>query len=367
MKDQQSISSGQMASLSISFLSGSAIVYIPKPLVAAAGNMAWLSLIIAIALGMLVLLCVLYLYRCYPELTLFEYAQQSVGKWMTMIMIIPFILMLFLMIPYIVVGIGSFFVSSMMIETPIYVFHALIILTSAMTVRAGIEVMARMFLMLLISMYGFIAIILLLSLPLYHPDQLLPLFPLGIKPVIHGIYFSFGFPFVEIVLFSMLLPYLRKEGRASVKKMMFGAMFISGIAFLLVILSTIMVLGPLAGERNYSLYAIARLIIIGNFLEGIEAVASFTLIAGSYMKATIVLFILNSLVSKLLKMDNNKLIIAIISFVCFLLSVTMFSKVSEYNEAVNVIWPLIMMTIGLIPILLITIVTYIRRLGKNEP
>jgi len=44
-----------------------------------------------------------------------------------------------------VLDIGKFFTNTMMVDTPLYVFNGLTIVTAAYAVRAGIEVMARMF------------------------------------------------------------------------------------------------------------------------------------------------------------------------------------------------------------------------------
>ena len=52
--------------------------------------------------------------------------------------------------------------------------------------------------------------------------------PLGIKPVVLGAYFSYGFPYVEIVLMAMILPYVRKEKPAHLSKGMYTAFLVYG-------------------------------------------------------------------------------------------------------------------------------------------
>ena len=91
MKKRITVSSRQMATLFLSFLTGSAIVNIPAPLTGAAKNAAWMSLWMANGLGMLLLSCILYLYRKYPEMTLIQYSRQAVGRVLTVILAIPFI------------------------------------------------------------------------------------------------------------------------------------------------------------------------------------------------------------------------------------------------------------------------------------
>ncbi|MDF2652576.1 MAG: spore gernimation protein, partial [Paenibacillus sp.] len=285
MKKRITVSSRQMATLFLSFLTGSAIVNIPAPLTGAAKNAAWMSLWMANGLGMLLLSCILYLYRKYPEMTLIQYSRLAIGRVLTVILVIPFFLLSFMLLANIVVDIGGFFKSTMMRETPTYVFHLLVLFTAALTVRSGIEVMARMFTLLLITIFIFSAIVMLLTLPAYRVELLMPLFPKGFKPVLHGAYIAYGFPYAELILFSMVLPFVRKD-QEPLGKFMFTSLLISGFSLTLVIVCTIMALGPMAGNIKYSLFTLARLIELAEIIERVESVIGMALIAGSYMKAT---------------------------------------------------------------------------------
>ena len=358
---KQTISVGQLAILFVSFMIGSSIVYIPNPMIQFAGNMAWLSLIASTLMGIILLSLALYLFRCYPDVPYPEYLNQIFGRWISSVFAILLMLMLYLMLSYIVLGIGNFFVNTMMVETPMYVFNGLTIITAAYTVHAGIEVMGRMFFLLVSSMLAFVILIDFMAAPIARIETLLPLFADGMKPVLHGIYFSFGFPFAELFLFSAIFPFVRKESRPSVGKWMYAMTAISGFFLLTVVLVTIMTLGPLAGDRKFSLYSVARLIQIGQFISGIEAVVGIALIAGSFMKATIVLFILNQATSKFFKLQDDKTVLPAIAFVAFLLSVTMFQKESEFSYSVNDVWPMITFTVGVGPMVLAAIITFMKR------
>ena len=217
---KQSISAGQLAILYLSFMTGSSIVYIPNPMTQIAGNMAWLSIIAAALLGMLLLGCVLYLFRCYPDAAYPDYLSQVYGRWIAAFFILLLILMLYLMLSYIVLGIGNFFLNTMMVETPLYVFNGLTIITAAYTVHAGIEVMGRMFFPLVCSMLVFVYLIVCFAAPVARIETLLPFFQDGLKPILHGVYFSFGFPFAELFLFSVILPFVKKEERKHAGKWM---------------------------------------------------------------------------------------------------------------------------------------------------
>lgn len=363
---KQTISAGQLAILYVSYMIGSSIINIPNPMIHFAGNMAWLSITVSALMGMLLLSLVLYLFRCYPDDEYTACLNRVYGRWIAGVFIVLLILMLFLMLAYIILDIGDFFTNTMMVETPMYVFNTLTIVVAAYTVYAGIEVMGRMFFLLMGSMMLAVVLIVFLAVPLTRTETLLPLFTEGIKPVLHGIYFSFGFPFGELFLFSVILPFVRKDSRRDAGKWLYAMTALSGFLLLIVILITVMTLGPLAGDRKFSLYAVARLIKVGNFMVGLEAIVGIALIAGSFTKATIVLFILNYVTARFFKLDDDKLLLPAISFITFLLSMTMFRTEDEFSFAVQVGWPFIVMTVGIIPLMLAALITSVKRKsGQN--
>lgn len=363
MQKKETISSGQMAVLFFSFMLGSSIVNIPQPLVQAAHNGAWLSILIANGFGMLLLACILYLYRKYPNLTLIDYSRRILGKWITLCISIPIIMLLFLILSYIIIDIGGFFTTTMMRETPSYVFHALILLVAALTVQAGIEVMARMFVLLLCYSICFSIAVLLLVSSHYQVENLLPIFPEGIKPAIHGAYMTIGFPYGELVLFSFLLPFVRNEKNNSLQKHMFSILLIHGLLLIISILCTIMVLGSLAGTFKFSLFQLARLINIREILTRVESFIGIALVVGSYMKATIMLFILKEVLSRVLNLKDERILIFPVTLISLLLTLTMFHTELEFMESVFVVEPLALAIVVVLPLLCITIITFFR--GKK--
>lgn len=350
-----------MACLFLSFMLGSSYINIPQPLTLAANNGAWLSVIIAIVYGLVLLSCILYLYGKNPNWTLIDYSRKILGKWITLCICIPILFVLFLILSYIVIDIGGFFTTAMMTETPDYVFHTLILLVAALTARAGIEVMARMFILLLCYSIFFASLVLLLNVPNYHSGYLLPAFPAGMKPVIHGTYSIIGFPYGELVLFSFLFPFVNKEKAKSLKKYMFSAFMLQGFFIITSILCTIMALGPLSGTFKFSLFELARLVNIKEIITRIEAFIGIALIVGSYMKASIMLFVLKEALSRILKLKDERIIIFPVTFISLLLTLTMFKSETEHFEATFIIWPLVISTLVVLPLLFITILAFFRR------
>ncbi len=365
MKKKEPITSGQMACLFFAFLLGSAIINIPQPLIEAAKNGAWISVILANGCGMGLTTCIFYLYHNNPTLNFIGHIQQKFGRWLMLLFSIPIVLQLFLMLSYIIIDIGDFFTTSMMKQTPSYMFHFFILLVSALTVRTGFEVMARMFVLLLSYLLFFSITVIILTIPFFQVDFLLPVLPDGIKPVLHGAYRNLAFPYVEIILFSLLLPFVHKSERKSLQIKMFSVVIIHGLLLILAVVCIIMAFGPLAGTLKYSLFQLARLINIREIFTRVESFIGIALVVGSYMKATITLFILKELFGSVFQLENKDILIFPITLVSLLLSLTLFTNELEFTEAVQVVYPLYTTVIAVIPLLFITVVTLIKD-GNNR-
>lgn len=361
MNKQESISSFQFASLFLAGMTGSSIVLIPAPLAGAAKNGAWLSLLLSLGMGLLLLTCILYLRGKFPGMTFIGYSRHTVGRWLTFLIAIPYVCALLWQVAGIVINVSLFINSSLLRQTPAYAINFMFFLIIALTARAGFSAMARMFPVLLFVMYGLIISIWLMAAPQYHPEYLQPVMPDGIVPILHGAYIAYGFPYVEVVLYATILPLVRKNDERKIGKMMVTTLLIHGMTFVTSIVCTIMALGPLAGELKYSLYQLARLIFIGDFIERIESVIGISLVVGSYIKTTIFLYILVKILSELFSSQDNRTLSIPVGFICFLLSITMyFDELSFFND-IYVMWPLLNNITYVLPVLVVTVVAIFKK------
>ncbi|MBA2943656.1 endospore germination permease [Paenibacillus sp. CGMCC 1.16610] len=366
MKMQEQISTGQLSVVFFIFLTGSSIINIPQPLIQFARNGSWISLLISCSISLLCLSCILYMHNKFPNLTFIEYSRVTVGNWMTYLLAIPFISFQFHMTSGIVLDIGIFMTTTMMRETPIYVFNTLIFLLIYATVRMGIEVIARMFVFLTAMVMVYVFIILILASINYDPSHLVPVMPYGIKPVLLGTYFSFGFPYVEIFLFSMLLPFVSKKQNKRLMSGLFIALVMNGLCLVTVTLCTLMTYGPIAADRRFSMFQLARTIELYDIIQRIESLIGISLIVASYMKATIVLFVLNLTFTHLLKLQDDRLLILPLCAICCFLTFNIYARGGAYwARIISVIHPL-WGTFGyFLPVLLVMIVYLVKSKWKN--
>lgn len=362
MQAREQISSGQMSVLFFCFMTGSSIVNIPGPLIGYAKMGAWISLLLSLSIGMALLACVMYLYRKYPNLDFIEYSDALVGRWITALLAIPFLSFQFHMTSGIVLDIGLFMTTTMMRQTPIILFLFFVFLVVALTVRSGIETMARMFFIPIVSVIGSIVVILVLSYPKYEPEHLLPILPNGIKPIALGTYFAYGFPYAELVLIAMLLPYVRKEKQGHLHKGMYLALLVNGFFLIAVTLSTIMVFGPMSGERRYSMFEVARTVDLLVVIQRIESLVGISLIMASFMKAAVTLAALNLTITKLFNLKDNRILVFPLTLICFLFSLLQIENGHAFwSNSVGVIHPLWATAAFVMPLLIVASVSVIRR------
>jgi len=362
--NKQTITHRQMGLLFFVYMTGAAIITIPEPLISKAGSGAWLSLLISGGLGLCILSCVLFLHSRYPDLTYVEYSRKIMGTWLTAVTSIFPLSFCFHQLTGIFLEVDLFMISSMMRETPLYAFSFLLYMAAALTVRAGLEVMARMFMLIMLLSTFVIVVTLLLAMGNYHPEYLRPVMPDGIKPVFRGAYFSFGFPYGQPFLFAMLLPFAGKSATGETSRSMIAALVLNIIALCVSVVCTSMVFGPLAGEITYSLYTAARTVEVQEIISRIESIIGMALISLSYMKASITLCYLSLFVSELLRLKDYRTIVIPVALLGFLNTLVGYDSLLEWGEIFGVINP-VWVFLALLPLLMLTALALFKK-GKTK-
>ncbi len=359
--DKEQISHIQIGVLLFVFMTGSSIINIPGPLIGMAGNGAWISLLLSGAAGFGVLGMLLFLGGRFPDLSYVDYSRKLIGKLPTIVLGLLSLTFMLQILSAMVLDVGLFMVSSMMRETPIYVFTSMVLLIAALTARAGIEVMARMFVFLVLLTAVFLFSTLVFAIPDYMPSQLLPVLPKGFKPVLHGAYFSFGFPYAEVFVFGMLIPFVAPKNRKKVKASMLYALFLNVFTLCAATISAIMVFGPYAGEIPYVLFSMARLVEFQEIIQRIESIIGMSLILGSYMKTTITLYAISQFTGRLFKLKDSSVVVMPIALLSFFTGMVTYDGPSGWGAVVTSVHPLWASTVFVCPLVLLTVIAVFRK------
>ncbi|MHA6480393.1 GerAB/ArcD/ProY family transporter [Paenibacillus sp. strain BS8-2] len=359
--NKTTISHIQIGVLFFVFMTGSSIINIPGPLIARAGNAAWLSLLISGGAGFLLLAMILFLYRRYPELSYIEFSRKLIGDFPTIVLGLLSLTFLFQMLAAMVMDVGIFMVSSMLRETPIYMFTSMILLVSALTARAGIEVMARMFVFIVMVTGLFLIATFLLATTDYVPEQLLPIFPNGIKPVLHGAYFSFGFPYAEVFVIGLLMHHTAAKNRKQLPATLMIALGLNVFILCAASVAALMMFGIYAGDIPYVLYAMARIVEFQEIIQRIESIIGMSLILGSYMKSTVTLYAISLVISKLFKMDDYAPVVMPVALLTFFMGLVTFEGPAGWGAIVTAVHPLWAAIVFVVPLLVLTVAAAIRK------
>ncbi|MBM7564335.1 GerAB/ArcD/ProY family transporter [Paenibacillus sacheonensis] len=360
----KTITANQAALLLFVFMTSSSIINIPGPTIQFAGNAAWISILISAAIGMLTVLPVIMLAKRHPGQNFIEYSRNVVGAPITILFGLLFLYYQTHMASAIVLDIAMFLNSSVMRNTPSYWFILLSFLVAALSVRTGIDKMTGLFPVLMASVMLFVVLVTLLSISNYSFGNLLPVLPNGAKPLLQGVYTTYGFPYCEVVLFSMILCYVKAFGKRfefkALQAVLANALSLSGATVV-----TILVFGPIAGDRKYSLFEVARTVNIIDVFSRMEALIGYSLILASFMKTTIVLFTAHQTLMHLLKLKQDRMLIFPLALFMAAISLAAATRgETKWHYEVSAIHPLWGFSFALLPLLIVFAVDLMR--GKKD-
>jgi spore germination protein KB len=137
-------------------------------------------------------------------------------------------------------------------------------------------------------------------------------------------------------------------------------MVANGAVLITSTLCTIMELGPMAAEKKYSIFVSAQMVEVGDIIERIEAVVGMAMIAGSLMKATITVYIIQLIITELFGLRNDRLLTNPLCVTCFLLALTLPDSLQEWEEMVLVVHPLWVAGVYVLPLLIVAAVTFFK-------
>ncbi len=327
----------QMFSLMVLFELGSAIV-IAIGIDAKQG--AWLAILLSLSAGMMMFYVYFYLYKQYPDQPLTGYLQHILGKYIGGLVGVLYMLYFFYIAARVLRDFGDLLLSSTLAETPLFVINLLMICTIMYVIYLGIEVLARTgeFYILLLLLLGFVANLLILFSGIIDVKNLLPILGEGWKPIIQTAFpVGFTFPFGEIVVFSMLLPYLNKP--KSALRVGLTALVVSGLTIAFNTSLNIAVLGvDIASRTTFPLLTSVGKIRVGEFLERLDALVVITLVIGMFFKIAIFMYAGIIGITKLFNVNNHQHLVFPIGIIILFSSLSIASNFSEHlEEGLNIV------------------------------
>ncbi|KAB2337720.1 GerAB/ArcD/ProY family transporter [Cytobacillus depressus] len=355
------ISSLQMAMLMYPTIMATAILSIPSTTANYARQDMWLSPILASIIGFITMFVIYKLHKLFPDKTIIQMNELIIGKFLGKVLSFIFLLYFILTTGQIIRDYGEFIVSSFLFKTPLVVIISSMVLLSAFTVHAGLEVISRVCQLIFpIFVIPFILLIVLLS-PEFELGNILPILERGMISPIKGAIPTSGW-FGEIIIIIFLLPYLTDKEKAY----KYGMMTVFWVMITLVILNltVLFVLGTTTSTKVYPLMNVSRYISYADFFENLDAITMAVWILGAFIKITVFYYAVVLSTTQLLNLSDYRSIVWPIGILLVEFSFWSIPNMMALSHESSVYFPFYAFIIQtLIPMLLL-LIAFIRKKSK---
>ncbi|MEH6908462.1 GerAB/ArcD/ProY family transporter [Neobacillus drentensis] len=362
------ISTTQLFVLIVLFEMGSAILV---GIASGAKQDAWIAILLGLAGGIVVFFIYYRLYMYYPDLPLSSYVQEITGKWIGRFIGVLYIVYFLYCASRVLRDFGELLSSTIYNSTPLLVINALMIITIIYAIHKGFEVLARVgeIFFGIVYMTALLGMLLIVFSGLIHLGNLLPILENGLKPVIKTFLTqTITFPFGEMVVFTMLLPFLNDKKK--VKIVCLGGMILSGINITITVGINISVLGVALFQRStFPLLMTVGRIQIADFIERLDVLFMLYLIIGGFFKISIFFYAAVAASADIFRIPNQRKIGFPLGMIVLFASVTIASNFAEHiKEGLVVVpvylhWPFQI----IIPFMLLIIAFFRNRKKKKSP
>lgn len=332
--EKQALTNKQGSSLIALYLIGNAAI---MALGSAAKEDFWLSIISAVFLAWLVTLQLSYVSNLYPGQNFFEIFESIFGKVIGKLLTAIFTFYT-MQTGGIVLRNGTQFINiNGLPYTPIMLIILCVIFLSAFIVKSGIRVMGKCAEVFITIFIIAISIVILFSINKMRLGNIAPFLNKGIKPVILSTFYTFGFPFGEIVTFSLVLSNFEKG--VKINKVYRNGLIVGGVVMLIASLNNAFVLGvETANATYYPTYLTATRLTIPPFFQGTEVFLAGIIVFASFTKVSVYLLASCIGVSKLFDCKDYRIIVTPMAIILMIWSYNLFKSVMELKEWDLAVW-----------------------------
>lgn len=266
------ISPLELGILVITTCLGAQIMLSPRALIAAVGQMAWISIIIGGVIFYVATCLMLKLGKQYPDETLVEYMPRLFGRVGGVVVIFWFNLLLFSQVIQVFSGVGKVITFYMFDRTPPEVVIMALLILCTYCALQNFGTILRLQQILFVVAYSLLAVIWMTSILNFQPENLLPLWRLNTGAILSGSISTWPmYSGYECVL--LLLPLVHRQASFPKLAKVMGGAFIYVSLYL--VLFFILIIGVLtvdnAKDVPYPVLTVIRSVELpGTFIERLE-------------------------------------------------------------------------------------------------
>ncbi|OAZ50683.1 GerAB/ArcD/ProY family transporter [Paenibacillus polymyxa] len=305
MSKKARISVRQVTVLMFMSLIGDMLLIYPTMITHIAHQDAWISSILSIPLGLIIIYVLIRVHELHPNLTLIEAIRKILGPVFGTIISCWYLFYFFMGAVLNAREVGDYLTTQIFESTPLRVLLAMEVLMLVLAALAGIEAFSRVS-EILIPVYIFIFSGLILALlPQIHLSNVLPVLENGLAPVAKGMVPGAAMPFAGMSIMLMVFPFVNKKGHF--KRDMLLASLLGGIVISLFLLLSLLVIGPFV--TNYSPYissALSTKINELNYITRVESLVALTWALAAYFKGVLFFYAFTFGTPQLFRISNSR-------------------------------------------------------------
>lgn len=295
---------------------------------------AWIAILLGMLSGMILFLVYGYLYRSYPGAPLTSYLQEILGRWLGGSLAFFYILYFLYIASRVFRDFTELLIIAALHDTPMLAINLLMIFIIMYGVYLGIEVLGRASEIFIVSVValGALGMVFIFASNVFIIENLQPVLENGWNPVLTTAFpLTFTFPFGEMIVFTMLLPFLNHPKLGT--KVGLLSILISGLMITFTIAVNIGVLGATsAAQSTFPLLETVGKVNVGNFIQRIDPVVIVILIIGGFFKIVIFVYAAVVGVVDLFHIKKPQSVLIPVGAAVLITSITIASNFVEHIE-----------------------------------
>ncbi|MFB1051135.1 endospore germination permease [Paraliobacillus sp. JSM ZJ581] len=301
----EKISLKQFAILSFMNIIGTSIIFIPTVAANFGKQDAWIIVLIATVIGFFVISLYSVLSLKSNGKSFFELLNRTCGKWFGSIIIIIFISYIFLNIIANLWTISQFIAAQILVGTPSGVIIFIILFTTVIAVRSGLEVITRTMEVFFPFIVLSLVLLCVFVLPEIKAENIFPVFQTDKSKLFIGGISILSFTFLELVILLGVMDQVNHTEK--IKKYFLIGTLSGSLIIMIVTLLCIMVLGVDAtSDYTYPIYVLGQKINIATIIQRIEGIAAFIWFFTNFFKICTSYYVLLRGMQHVLKMKDYK-------------------------------------------------------------
>lgn len=322
----------------------------------------WLCVIVAAVSGIIAIYTATRLHQFFPKETVIQYSRHLIGTIPGKIIGLGFFLTLLHSTGLISRQYAEFVTGNFLFNTPIQITLASMILLCGISVRSGVETLARSSIIFTL-LFIFPLFILLLLFRDLDPKNIFPILSHGIVPVLKGAASPQGW-IGELFLMTFFMPSLsdpdkgRKWGFISLLAITFSMVYVNLIVLFL--------LGPDTSNKIYPLLIAFRYISITNFFQNLESLLLAMWVFGNFVKIAVFYYATVISFSQCLNLPNYRPFVFPIGILVMMFSLWDFPTSASLTEFLKDVGPFFLPSVlVLFPVLLLIVAIVRNKLGAK--